>query len=234
MRKFLVAICSLFFLYSCNHKKVFPEKIAERMGETEMITYEPGTNVTLNALLQLATQFKQKKDSFNLDTFETKWQAAKGAVKLNNRTELAQWIEMTGLLLELTQKEKYAAEMERIGEYSAEASQLIEPFIYTKNTDNIYVNIFEESEISYHHSMKGEVTIKQITENPKEGSVKLVFGMTEQRYLELGIRIPVWAKESKVTVKGVKYFAPPGGYCHIVKKWREGDVVEIEFPKNKH
>lgn len=199
-----------------------------------MISDEPGTNVALNTLLQFATQFKQKNDSFNLEIFEANWQAAKGAVKLDDRTQLGQWVEMTGLLLELKQKEKFAAEMERIGQYSAEAAQLIEPFIYTKDIDNIYVNIFKESEISYHHSMKGEVTIKQTAENPKSGIVKLVFGMTEQRYLELGIRIPVWAKESKVTVKGVKYFAPPGGYCHIVKKWREGDVVEIEFPKNKH
>ena len=81
--------------------------------------------------------------------------------------------------------------------------------------------------------MKGEVTFRQETDYPKSGSVKLYFGMTERRYIELFIRIPSWAEGTHVNVKGVKYFADPGSYCKILKKWKEGDVVDIEFPINK-
>jgi len=93
--------------------------------------------------------------------------------------------------------------------------------------------MFIPSEISYSHSMGGEVKIWQETNYPQSGSVRVNFSMTEKQYIEVFIRIPSWAEDASVEVNGVKYFAPPGSFSKISKKWKEGDVVEIEFPISK-
>jgi DUF1680 family protein len=54
--------------------------------------------------------------------------------------------------------------------------------------------------------------------------------METKRYIELWIRIPEWAHNASVTVKGVKYLSQPGSYSRVAKQWKEGDVVEVELP----
>jgi DUF1680 family protein len=102
--------------------------------------------------------------------------------------------------------------------------------VLTKNGDHIYVNLFNPVEINYQHSLGGEVTFRQETTYPESGSVRLHFDNAENRYIELYIRIPEWAEGTSVVVKKVKYFTQPGSYCVIAKKWKQGDVVEIELP----
>ena len=105
------------------------------------------------------------------------------------------------------------------------------PFVITKSIDHIHVNLFEPTEIKYDHTLGGEVQFRMETAYPNSGKIKFHFGMTERRYIEVYIRIPEWAEGTTVTVKKVKYFASPGSYCKIAKKWKEGDVVEVEIPE---
>ena len=222
----------LMLLVSCSKTKTFPEKIAERLGDAEEISSLTITNNNLKELLTCVNKFENKDESFSLVALEKEWQnvVSNQSTEFDDKNEQRLWIEITGLLLELTQSEKYAEELERINQTSVDDAGLISPFVLTRNLDNIYVNLFQPREISFSHSMGGEVTFRQEADYPTSGSVKLHFGMTEHRQIELFIRIPSWAEGTTVTVKNVKYFAGPGSYCQIVKKWREGDVVEIELP----
>lgn len=235
MKNGVIFILSLMLFVSCSKTKTFPEKITKRVGNASKISHETVSNIDLNELLTYVNKFENKDESFSMEAFENDWQnfASNQTFELEDKKKQGLWVEITGLLLELTQQEKYAAELERIGQTLVEATDLITPFILTRNLDNIYVNLFQPTEISFSHSMGGKVTFRQETDYPNSGSVKLHFGMTERRQIELFIRIPSWAEGTTVTVKKVKYFAGPGSYCQIVKKWKEGDVVEIEFQIEK-
>jgi len=235
----------LILLNSCFQQNSFPEKKSTRMP-VEKLKLQPclsqlqvdvsKTNVDFSGLNKFILQFETRQKNFSIAAFEKEW---KNFILKNNTAEwndaaLKKWINITGLLLELTNNPKYAEELERINLKSGNSMQYeIAPYILTKQIDHIFVNLFQPVEINYNHTMGGEVKFIQETDYPKSGSIKLHFGMTERRYMELFIRIPSWAEGSTVTVKQVNYVASPGTYCKIAKKWKEGDLVEIELPVKK-
>lgn len=223
---------TILIFVSCSRSNPFPEKRSESVEATHELNFEDTSNSDLQSLARFVYQYNSRIELFDLQTFEEEWQkfSEKKAEHLTNTKDIEVWIAITTELLELTQSERYAAELERIARQHPETSKAISAYVFTKNMDHIYVNLFQPKQISYTHSLAGEVEIKQETTYPKSGSVKLHFSMTERRYIELYIRIPDWAEGTTVTVKQVKYFAAPGSYCKIAKKWKEGDLVEVEFP----
>ncbi|WP_346858198.1 hypothetical protein [uncultured Draconibacterium sp.] len=231
----------LVVVLSCTNKNRFPEKLSTRIISDDLNVPNTETGTMPNTedfsdLQHFVNQYNAHYEQFNLNNFENLWsQFQKGRILSKwNVSEKIQWAEITGLLLELTNNTVYAEELENCKFHSDNSLDgTINPFVFTKRVDHIYVNLFQNKEINYTHTLGGEVTFSQETDFPESGSVKFHFGMTERRYIELYIRIPSWADGSTVTVKKVKYFAAPGSYCLIAKKWKEGDLVEVEFPAGK-
>lgn len=242
MRLNIFIFLLLILIASCSTETGFPEKKFNRIPLEELklpigsniknLNESVGT-VDFKNLQRYVSQFELKDETFDLKEFEMQWNTFSESNNISkwNEADLEIWVDITGFLLELTGKAKCGEALESISNSSLQ--QTIAPYILTKRLDHIFVNLFQPVEINYQHSLYGEVKFRQETDYPKSGNVKLYFGMTERRHIELFIRIPSWAEGTAVTVKQVKYFAPPGGYCHIVKKWKEGDLVEIEFPMDK-
>ncbi|HSM49221.1 MAG TPA: hypothetical protein VK872_15485 [Draconibacterium sp.] len=196
----------------------------------------------LNGLIQFKIWYEEQNTSFDLAKLESLWSNLQNKSNSFNLNELKSWIEITGFILEITAKDEYAEELETIVHQVAfgfseseiiEIENLLIPFIFTKNVDHIYVNLFVNSTVKYEHTLKGAVEITQETDFPESGKVKVKFNMENKRYIELYIRIPEWAEGATVVEKGVKYVAVPGTYCPIARKWKEGDFVEITFPSEK-
>ena len=246
--KFRILLVTIFCItISCTQNNTFPVKLSEQLSTDDIVShqnfsfssernYENEENHSdLKTLIDLQHQFENKNNEFDLPVFENAW---KDYYLKQNISDIKSWVSITGLLLELTGKEMYAAELERLNFLGGtlgrnELNKIISPFIFTKNTDHLYVNIFTPSEINYRHTLGGDVKVEMVTDYPRSGKVNLNLSLTEKRYIELNIRIPDWAENATVTVKQVKYFAAPGSYCKIAKKWKEGDLVEIEFPVNQ-
>jgi hypothetical protein len=196
----------------------------------------------LDGLIQFKIWYEEQNTSFDLVKLEILWSNLQNKSSDFNLNELKSWIEITGFLLEITAKDEYAEELETIVYQVAsgfseseinEIENLLIPFIFTKNVDHIYVNLFVNSTVKYEHTLKGAVEITQETDIPESGKVQIKFKMENKRYIELYIRIPEWAVGATVVEKGVKYVAVPGTYCPIARKWKEGDFVEITFPSGK-
>lgn len=245
MRFIFTAFLLLFILLSCSNQNQFPEKVSNKIPLEELKLsvdiaqdqFDATTSVVdFSKLDAYVSQYNLKDENFNLVEFENCWKqfSEKNNILDWNGVDLKFWAGITALLLELTNNTKYAEELEIIGK---EAGYMLEkclaPYVFTKRIDHIYVNLFQPLEINYEHTLGGKVKFWQETNYPKSGSVKLHFGMTERRYMELFIRIPSWADGTTVMVNRVKYFAAPGTYCKIAKKWKEGDLVEVEFNSNR-
>jgi hypothetical protein len=245
----------IFFqiIFSCSYHEKFPEPVTqpvhpsgkEFLAEQDMLTTrenqengkENGLSVELDELIGFQHMYFQKDEQFELETFLASWQDLKNNLKTNqlSHEEIFQWFRLTGFLFQLTGKARFAEELEEIAwkKFSAQPQvfdSLVSPYIFTKNVDHIHVNLFLPKEISYEHTLGGAVKIVQETDFPKSGSIRLNFSMEIKRYIEIFVRIPTWAEGASVTVKGVKYFVTPGLYSIIAKKWKEGNVIEIEFP----
>lgn len=253
-------IIVLIILFSCSEKSRFPQLKSKKISMQQVNLLE-GFQFTemdssryfnmnqifqteLDQLYNFHNWYFQKNESFSLKSFEELWHSFNIKFDISNLNALntIKWFEINGTLLQLTNGAKYAEEMERIllsgmpyfMDDSVKIENIVVPFIYTKNIDNIYVNLFTPSEIVYEHTLFGNVKIWQETNYSDSGNISVKFNMEKRRYIELFIRIPEWAEGATVTVKKVKYFAPPGGYCQIAKKWQEGDEVEIYLPLNNY
>lgn len=103
-------------------------------------------------------------------------------------------------------------------------------FIYTHSKDTLYLNLFVASELNWRE--KG-ITIKQETRFPYEEQTKLTVTKGNSDF-NLKIRYPGWVSKNalKITVNGkeVAYSALPLSYISIDRKWKQGDVVQVELP----
>lgn len=246
------------FVVSCQKANRFPEKVTQKVRPETVVfdnkAYQSAIEVTTgnnsapvndflpDSLLLLRRFYQGKNERFSLTSFKNSWEKTKDNLDTgySGIRKLTEWYNITGLLFELTGESKYIAEMERLlfSEFVKNAGSeqfvnLLKSFIYTKNVDHIHLNFFVPAAIEYNHSLGGKIEIKTETGFTESGSVQLKFSTEEKRYIELYVRIPEWAERTSVKVKKVKYFAKPGRYCKIAKKWKDGDVVDIQFPVAK-
>ncbi len=124
--------------------------------------------------------------------------------------------------------------------------------MYARKGNDLYINLFAASKtVIENTNSKGQrvkIAIRQETDFPWNGRVKMYVDPVKPNTFSLKIRIPGWAKGDVVPlelyrfykftsypvslkVNGKVYAAPfQDGYAIINRKWSSGDVVEIDLP----
>jgi len=104
-------------------------------------------------------------------------------------------------------------------------------FIYAYNEDQLYVNLFIPSTLTW--DLKG-AQLTQTTQFPYEEQTTISFLLEKSQDFELKIRKPVWIEGSRdvqVKVNGEIYNADLSeGYLSISRKWSDGDRVQVQLP----
>ena len=65
---------------------------------------------------------------------------------------------------------------------------------------------------------------------PSDGLGSIQVNPEREVEFELGIRIPRWSRDPRVTLVDRNFEAKPGTYLRIRRVWRRGDVVQFSFP----
>ena len=103
-------------------------------------------------------------------------------------------------------------------------------FIYTKVGDALYVNLFVASELNWKEK---NVRLRQETAFPYSETSRITITEGKAQF-PLLVRYPGWVKPGAFSVKvngqPVSLISGPSSYVSIDRKWRKGDVVEIQFP----
>ena len=103
-------------------------------------------------------------------------------------------------------------------------------FIYTHVDSALYVNLFVASELVW---WEKDITLRQETNFPYAETSRITITSGKGRF-PLLVRYPGWVKPGqfsvKVNGKTVKIISGPSSYVAIDRKWKKGDVVDIEFP----
>ena len=124
--------------------------------------------------------------------------------------------------------------------------------IYATSDHDIYINQFigNEAEIQL-KSVKVDMTIG--TDYPWDGKVKIMVSPAESKTFKIFVRIPSWVRgqflegSDLYTISGDDVFIDSGvdiqvngkkiskpqvskGYAMLERKWKIGDLIEIEFP----
>ncbi len=252
MRYILFAGLTFLIIFSCTPTDKSPEYVTYRtLPEGAGIQYEkrdfydnrPGNPVegnhpALDSLARLRLKFFDPKDQFESDRFRFFWNKFRQEVRNRelSEEEALLWFNLTGFLFQITGDAMVAEELERlVYQYffatpGMPPDSLILPYVFTRNTDFIHLNLYLPASIHFEHSLGGNITVNLETDFPETDTARINFSMETKQYMEVYVRIPSWAEDASVTVKGVKYLANPGSYSKIAKKWKEGDVVEVEIP----
>ncbi len=123
-------------------------------------------------------------------------------------------------------------------------------YIYAHNDNDLYVNLFVQSESTIQLNKQTSITISQETQYPWDGQVKLSVSPKRTSKFALHLRIPGWAQNQPVPGDLYSYIAPEKdsvsvivngeavpyksekGYAVIDREWKQGDVVNYSLPMN--
>jgi DUF1680 family protein len=83
-----------------------------------------------------------------------------------------------------------------------------------------------------------KLKLRQETDYPNSGKITLVVDPEKELRFAIIVRIPRWCKNPIITINGKKSFddatyiesLQPGTYSEIVRNWKPGDRVELDFP----
>ena len=122
-------------------------------------------------------------------------------------------------------------------------------FVYARGMGRVYVNLYAAGEASIRLAGGASVKLTQQTDYPWAGRVRLTVAPDKPAEFALCLRIPGWAlgrpvpgdlyrfgspavPPVKLKVAGRAADAAPrdDGYVHLKRRWRAGDVVELDLP----
>ena len=120
-------------------------------------------------------------------------------------------------------------------------------FAYAVKGASVYVNLFMTSNASV-KTPAGTVGVKQETDYPWDGKVKITISPAKSARFALRVRIPGWAQDRPVPSTLYTYadkstqpitlklngkpitIKQDSGYAVLDRKWKKGDVVELGLP----
>ncbi|MFQ5808895.1 MAG: glycoside hydrolase family 127 protein [Armatimonadota bacterium] len=101
---------------------------------------------------------------------------------------------------------------------------------YGLSDDGVWVHLYGESRLDTELPSGGRIVLRQETEYPWAGDVRLTVEEAPGEALALRVRIPGWAEGASIEVNGERAEAEPGTYATLRRRWSAGDVVALHLP----
>ena len=108
-------------------------------------------------------------------------------------------------------------------------------YMYTVHNNDLFVNMYVGSNGKVNVGGT-QVTLKQETKYPWEGTVKMTVTPAAEKEFTMKIRIPGWVNEQENKTVTIKVNNTPvtavaeKGYVSITRTWKANDVVDIDMP----
>ena len=102
-------------------------------------------------------------------------------------------------------------------------------WVYFTTTNGIMVNLYESSTLSTRVA-DVNVKVKQTTEYPLDGTVKLAIEPERAAAFDLLLRVPKWCKNARVLVNGEAHASAkptPGEFLKISRQWKRSNTVTL-------
>src|SRR5262249_15470401 len=105
-------------------------------------------------------------------------------------------------------------------------------YAYGRSDRGLWVHLYGGSSLDTDLPGKGRLKLTQKTEYPWDGKVTLTIDRAPEEEFSLFLRVPGWSKGATLRVNGrAEEEAPRSGtYAEVRRKWKAGDVVELDLP----
>ncbi len=103
---------------------------------------------------------------------------------------------------------------------------------YSLSDNGVAVNLYGGNQLSTRLLDGSQIQLQQESQYPWDGEVKITIQSCKEAPFEMLLRIPDWAKGTKILLNGKEagVQAEPGSYCRIERRWESGDVVSLQMP----
>ena len=103
-------------------------------------------------------------------------------------------------------------------------------YFYSTSKDGLYVHLYDNSTLDWRLEDGTGLRVKQQTNYPWSGAVKLTVTPATPAEFAVFVRIPGWSRESEVKVNGKPISgARAGEYLAIRRQWNANDTIELNF-----
>jgi DUF1680 family protein len=104
-------------------------------------------------------------------------------------------------------------------------------YFYATAEDTLAVHLYGANSATLALGRR-QVEVRQVTDYPWNGDVKLTIDSEARLRFALRLRIPGWAKGETIRINGKAIDAPrkERGYAVIEREWNSGDEVELHLP----
>ena len=101
---------------------------------------------------------------------------------------------------------------------------------YLRDEHGVYVNLYIPSTVRWQQG-EAQIELTQESEYPYDAHVQLEVKTSKEASFAVNLRIPAWTEGATVAVNGKhRQSAGPGSFARIQRKWKSGDLVELELP----
>ena len=118
------------------------------------------------------------------------------------------------------------------GNFRRIVAELPEMVYYQTRDGGVAVNLFTESKKTVELGGGRSVTIRQQTDYPSSGLVKITVTPPAAMEFPLRLRIPRWCPKARLTIQGeAPREVSPGEKFHEIRRtWKPGDTVTLDMP----
>ena len=112
---------------------------------------------------------------------------------------------------------------------------LISDWAVLRDADGLRLNWYGAGSITTALSNGVTVKLKQETEYPKRGAVRVAVEPSKEAEFVLKLRIPYWSADTRVSLNGVEQEKPkPGTYLTLKRAWKTGDKIDLTLDFAPH
>lgn len=105
-------------------------------------------------------------------------------------------------------------------------------YIYSQSTTEVFVHLYASSQVSLQVDAQ-TVTLRQSTNYPWDGTVRIEIEAEHPTAWTLKLRIPGWCQKPVLRVNGETIDLQPivdKGYASLARAWQTGDTVALDLP----
>lgn len=108
----------------------------------------------------------------------------------------------------------------------------IHNYMYSISDEGLWVNFYGGNKLKTVLADETALELEQLTNYPWDGNVQLKINKAPKKEFALFVRIPAWSDDAAITINGkpIDGENQPGTYQKLLRTWKKGDVVEINFP----
>ena len=105
-------------------------------------------------------------------------------------------------------------------------------YAYSTSEKGIWVNLYGSNVLDTDLADGSNIKLTQQSNYPWDGNIKITVDSKKKKEYAMMLRIPAWAENATIKVNGEQIDQAPkaGSYAEVNRKWRKGDIVELELP----